>query len=195
MQKISDKNYEQTWYKSDETRRQVSALFDSWAKMNEYEFQQQLTQLRIPFAVGHQIVKLQKEGNFYEAAIVAQKYGLTPASAEQAYAAIVVGDSIKELLNNPNANKRTIAEDLGKLKTTQMIAGLQGLRQSLRAYPDVQIQQFAGTVDDALSQLNNLTGEVVDNAKTIAIWAGILTAAGPIMSIVGPLLVKVFTGA
>jgi hypothetical protein len=187
MQKVSDQGYKQQFYQSDETMRQISGLFDSWANMNEEQFSAYMNKLQIPLDKARVVRDKMRAGDFLGAAQSAEALGLTPMDAKTVYAYTVVSGDIRELLTNPRADTRKIAQHMGQLSAQQLIGEFTGILDGLKDpnAPPI-VQQLGATVEQALDKLNVVAGKAVDHAELIAIVGFALNGLQSLLQTAGP---------
>jgi hypothetical protein len=181
MQSIQEQGYKQQYYKSNETMRQVSELFDTWNRMDEQTALAYMQKIGIPADQAKEIKRLMAQNDFHGAGLIAEGFGLTPQSASQAFENIVVGPVMASLIANPQQNPQAIAAKLGKLKGHALLGQLSGLLDAgdtavhENGTPDATVREASATIRKTLSKLSSVANTVVSQPDAVVI-AGGLTA-------------------
>jgi hypothetical protein len=173
MKKLVDREYQQQWFNSDEQKRRIAELFTSWRTMNEFEFNQVTTMLKIPREKARELKKMLEEGRYIDAAILTEGYGLTPMTADQIFMFQASSPYVKQMMTG-DFDPASMAKSLGTLKGHQIIEQFAGIVEAGRNSTEPIVRDLTATLETALKEVQGIADVAAKNLKLITI-IGIVT--------------------
>jgi hypothetical protein len=183
MQKLVEEGYKRQFWQKTEQRRRLAAQFDSWRAMNEQQFMQTMTKIGIPSLIASNAHKLLQSGDYLAYAQLLNAQGLTPMAIDQIYSYTATADTIKQLAND-EIDAKTAAEQLQKVPTQYVIAGLESFLKVAASYPEGSaVQKTGAAAQSLLDKAAGLAGGAANNLELVLggmAGAGILKALLPL---------------
>jgi hypothetical protein len=188
MKKLVDQGYEQQFFNANEQMRRTKELFDNWAKMDLYQFQQVTDMLQIPKAKADILKAKLAAGDYIGAAIQAEAFGLTPMALEQVYQFTTSAPLVTKMMNNTISPEAAAAE-MGRLKGHQFIQQFNGII--------VAGKQAGGVAAEAANAIEGLVHGAVDVAGVVSDHpkiTALLVTLGPLLQQIAGGIIKATAG-
>jgi hypothetical protein len=173
MTKLTDREYQQQWRTQDEAGRRYSALFDSWLKLNEQEFTQVMEKLRIPKQQSENIMAKIIDGDYIGAAYLAQAHNITPMNIDQMYQYGVTAQIASQLASGEIPSPELLAQQIGHLKGTQVIAEYGGLFNAAKDSNVPMIENLANFAERAVNEAIEVGDIALGGAKAALVATAI----------------------
>jgi hypothetical protein len=189
MVKLTDREYQQQWFNSDESKRRMSALFDSWKTMNEAEFTAVMEKLSIPKQKAEDIMSKIKSGDYIGAAYLANAHGITPMNIDQMFQYGATAQIASQLAKGEVPSPELLAQQIGKVKGMQVVeeyAGLFNYAKNSASSPE--IRKLATFASEALDTAITAGGHLLNVAEPL-MWGAIINI---ILKEVGARVLDVF---
>lgn len=187
---LVDQGYAEQFWNSSETMRQTKALFDQWMGQTEYEFQQTMNQLGIPYQKAEDLWKALHSQDYGKALIAMNAMNLDGIDVPSLMLQSAAGPILDSMGMNPSrAQVQAAQHQFQSISFDAQLEIVNGALDSLKAQvnnpnADPRIKQLVPIIDNAIGQVESIVGSYTSNLKgTVdtavvlgSIWA-IITAA------------------